>query len=274
MIFCKPLPGALLSVALVFFPLAAQAMLIDKQLVLRPIQICNTLGDCANDQREVFEDMGDTIWSQAGIDLMFEEFTSVVDQRSFDISFSELTGFTSINDPNPGPNWFVDAPGKVSGTNVVNLWFTNSIEGFGAAPLGVTDGDPDSTGMFLDVVRNNILISDRIFTDFFTGPAVIAHEIGHVLGLNHCGFEILFLLPYVPCEGATIDTPDNLNLMQPTGGVGAVSVLTAAQVETARQSPFLIDFEPAPVPVPAPWALLLVGILILSGRGRFSPQPS
>ncbi|MFK7977817.1 MAG: hypothetical protein AB8C02_16925 [Halioglobus sp.] len=259
------LSKALICAVLMVVPLNSQAMLIDKQLVLRPIQICNNFGDCANEAFELFEEVGDAIWAQAGIDLMFEEFTTVVDHGSFNISASELTGFTGFNSP-PGPNWFVNAPGGIPDTNVINLWFTNSIQGFGSGEIfGFADADAELGGTSLEAIRNNILIGDLVFNGQFPASTVIAHEVGHILGLLHCDYEQTFpFRGYVPCARLATDDFDQLSLMTPQG-VGS-TYLTTPQREAARQSAFLVDFEA--VPLPAPWSLLGFGLAFLFVRER------
>ncbi len=165
----------------------------------------------------------DDIWKQAGIDIDF------LNTRSWNNTFAN----NGDNNPRPGSdlNKIVNNANAagISNTNsdIINMFFVNTPAGFGsltsnsAAGLAFVDGNG-----ITQFVGSNLL-------DFTGGQStiasVVAHEIGHNLGLFH--------------TTSGID-----NLMSPNGKGDA---LTKAQIETVLNSHFTTEVTAVPVPAAA-----------------------
>lgn len=195
------------------------------QLVLQvqPIQVCDDNGIvCA--QVEFFEAITDKIWGQANIDISFLPLNQLndstyltTDENEFsDLSFSGSAGA------------FGRHPDSTRTQGPINLWFVDVIETttgliqFGNAWVG----------------QNGVLVSDDIF-DFNNGIGrldVIAHEIGHNLGLRHSTFGA-GPANNVMTGGGSRTIPTSIDDIFPDGA--RLSQLTAAQIEEARDSSFL-----------------------------------
>lgn len=183
----------------------------------------------------------DTIWAQAGVDVVFQTATT------YDSTFA-LSGTPGSNNPRPTGdlNTIVTNAAAAGGIldpnpNVLNLFMVQIVPGFSQTSNNTSNG--------LAFVGGNGIT-------FWAGPnlpsfvggqevvaAVLAHEIGHNLGLNHI----------VEAE----------NLMQAGGSANQGERLNAAQIQTALASPFTVA-----IPEPASLSALIACIAAVRRRRR------
>lgn len=197
---------------------SAQAAVVN----ILPIQICDDGGaSCANAGQELFLAETNKIWAQAGISFNYLPFTT-----------TNSSAFLSLDDQAEVASLFSVAPGAATQPMTISMWFVaNHFDAFGE--VNMIGGDK--------IVIDEIIFSvGRLDT--------IAHELGHLLGLNHedtdPGVETDFLMR----SGADRITPNDIGDITPDGL--ALDKLTAAQILTANASPLV---------VPEPGTLLLLG---------------
>ncbi|MEM9805280.1 MAG: zinc-dependent metalloprotease family protein, partial [Cyanobacteria bacterium P01_D01_bin.56] len=192
------------------------------QLVLevQPIQVCDDAGFvCA--QVELFETIVDKIWEQANIDVVFLPLNQLNDSTYLTTDENE---FSDLSFSGPAGS-FGRHPDSTRTDGPINLWFVDVIQ--------------TSTGLIQFgnawVGQNGALVSDDIL-DFNNGIGrldVIAHELGHNLGLRHSTLgagdpENLMT------AGGSRTIPESIDDIFPDGA--QLSQLNAAQIERARQS--------------------------------------
>lgn len=247
----KTLTFSLAFCALVLSTLAAaEAQLIintdqpiDMRVTLNPILLSNDDGSNTAEffgtgsQELAIKDFIDDIWAQAGIDVEWQalEFwdNSFVNigaggtRPTSDLSASVSAANTAgLLDPDP---------------NVLNIFFVEVAAGFPDLP--------DNTANGLAFVGGNGIsqhVGDNLPT-FGAGrevaASVVAHEIGHNLGLSHI--------------------PEAENLMQAGGSPNRGQRLNTTQIAAARASSFSVV-----IAVPEPNSMLVVAAIGLLAAAR------
>ena len=217
---------------------------ITHQVTVQPIVVSNDDGSQTAEffgtlsQQSSIEGFIDTIWAQAGIDIEF------LLPNAWNSTFAN-SGNPANNNPRPTSDLNqVTGDGSTAGvanasSTVINIYFVNIAAGFGLLSENSVAGLAFLGGNGItQYVGSNLL-------GFSAGRevigSVVAHEIGHNLGLPHI----------VEAE----------NLMQSSGQPNQGERLNASQIATAQSSAFAVPVTV--VPLPGAWVLLLSGLVLL-----------
>lgn len=204
-------------------PVSAASQADQLVLEVQPIKVCDDGGIvCA--QVELFETIADKIWDQADIEITFlptnqlndSTYLTTTDTEFADLSFSGSAGS------------FGRHPDSTRTSGPLNLWFVDEIE----SSSGLLQYGNAWVGF------NGVLISDDIL-DFNNGIGrldVIAHEIGHNLGLRHTTFGAGGANNLMS-SGGVRTVPESIDDIFPDGD--KLSQLTPEQIEHVRDSDLL-----------------------------------
>ncbi len=196
-------------------------------LEVQPIQVCDDAGFiCA--QVEFFEEVTDQIWSQANIDVSFLPLNQLNDSTYLTTDEDEFLDLSFSGDPGD----FGRHPDSTEISGPINLWFVDVIE--------TTTGLIQYGNAWIGL--NGVLISDDIL-DFNNGLGridVIAHELGHNLGLQHSTFGA-GTPENLMSSGSVRTVPESIDDIVPNGD--GLSQLTSEQIDVARSSSFLTEAE-------------------------------
>ena len=248
---------------------AVAAPIIDRQIVIQPIQICTDGGSlCTNPDKKTYESAADKIWGQAGIDVKFLDFNQYNSSADRIVTYDELKTSCSPSGICQQSTFFQNAGGKNGDPDVINIWFgqTSTFGALGVAntflPTSTNPHGMGANGIFINLATT---IQDWI--------TVISHEIGHNLGLEH------YDNPYGQQPGPIFQDPYNLMATNTLSNISLDNLspdglgfghLTQSQIDLARQSRFVQAYIPENVPAPLSVGLLLIGLagLALVGRRR------
>lgn len=197
-------------------------------------------------QKAIIEAHVDTIWSQVGVDIEWLTATTYIDDFAYN-------GTPGSNNPRPTGdlntiNTNAGSPPKSTVPAVLNMFFVDIVPGFSFTSENTANGLA-----FVDANGVTQFVGDNLLT-FEAGreviASVVAHEIGHNLGLPHLvQAENLMQAGGSPNPGERLTAADRATILTDNGGNDGFELLQ-------------------PVPEPSGTILAGLGLLFMAGRRR------
>jgi hypothetical protein len=203
---------------------------IDEALTIQPIEVCDPSGGCATPSFDfgTMQQVLTSVWAQAGIApvlLSLETLSMPIPTGQTGAMQVGLT--TGADNIIPSPDGFrllTRTAGNDQSTNpnTINLYIVNTLSPF---VNGVPQSNQIARGISF-INGNGIVIGSDAVLD------TAAHELGHVLGLDHANFnnnsDPNNLMTGSPQGTRTI--PTSINQIGPNG----LDQLNATQIDRAR----------------------------------------
>jgi len=279
----------LLLLGAIFAPLRAQVVALPYQVVINPIFVQNgPSGDIAvqtnySSSLALFQEATQRVYAQAGIRVIWQTPTVFTSSTYYTIS-AGAQGSLDVDNLSQAPG-----NGAINSATTVNLWFTGPT---GTGTLGVSQQSFNLHTFAFP--QGNIFhagtVSETVFNPAspYYSLTVLAHEIGHVLGIDHNGIlsgqgGVAFNQGLGYNGPALTGTNLMTNASLGTGTFGSITtdgstgfgVLTANQIAMLRLSPMVTtntvvgdtyNYSAIPEPSSFTLAVSIVAGICVAGR--------
>ena len=217
------------ALLLTIAPGVARALPIDEALTIQPIEVCDPATGCAGADFATIQDVLSAVWAQAGIAPVMLPPETVVPVNAGG-SGSTQVGLTTGADntiPVDGFRLLSRTPGNSQSPNpnTINLYVVDTLSN----PSLLVRGTSFING-------NGISIGNDAVLD------TAAHELGHVLGLDHATPDNNPIDPNNLMTGQPQGTRTSpaIDMISQIGVPGGLDLLTQPQIDRAREPLFTV----------------------------------
>jgi hypothetical protein len=229
------LVASAVALALMMAPEVGHAQ-IDEALTIQPIVVCDPSGGCATPSFDfgTIQQVLTSVWAQAGIaPVLLSPETLPMPIPTGQTGAMQVGLTTGADNIIPSPDGFrlltrTAGNDQSANPNTINLYIVNTLSPF---VNGVPQSNQIARGISF-INGNGIVIGSDAVLD------TAAHELGHVLGLDHANFnnnsDPNNLMTGSPQGTRTI--PTSINQIGPNG----LDQLNATQIDRARQPLFTV----------------------------------
>lgn len=223
------------GLALSMAPRLGHALPIDEGLTIQPIEVCDGTGTCATQDLTQLQNVLTAVWAQAGIApvLLSPEQAVPINVGGTGVTQVGLT--TGADNTIPPPDGFrlltrTQGNGQSPNPNTINLYIVNTLSPF---VNGVPQSNQITRGISF-INGNGIIVGNDAVLD------TAAHELGHVLGLDHAAPDNNPVDPNNLMTGQPQGTRTSPTSISQIGGPGGLDLLTQPQIDRARQPLFTV----------------------------------